>query len=122
MGAIVFACIILGTSIGILLTSKIDGRVIKKNDWELRHADSDQWDINWVDEWTNKIAYTTSENVWYEVWYSASRNLYKIEMGGYKPKENDKYIEVVNKMAAMRKETDLINNQRKKVDRAQTKG
>jgi hypothetical protein len=77
-------------------------------DWILYNAFSGEWTIHEVD-----FGYTTTKKCVYEVFYSPSRNLYKIKLSGYKPKKHKMYPEVARYVGKLNEELMSGNEQHK---------
>lgn len=59
------------------------------NDWKLVEVMHGEWDVEYRDRFAEKVKYT--ETSVYEIYYSSSKNEYKLEVSGYKPKEHYQY-------------------------------
>jgi len=65
------------------------------NDWKLLQVIQGEWTV------TNRGydgTYKTTETAVYEIYHSQSRNEYKLEISGYKPREHDKYVTAVARL------------------------
>ena len=61
------------------------------NDWEVIEVLRGQWNIR------TDFGKTEDYSV-YEIQYSKSKNEYRMEISGYKPKQNSVYIEAVTRL------------------------
>jgi hypothetical protein len=65
------------------------------NDWTLIEVIQGEWTV------TNRSygeSHKTTETAVYEIYYSQSKNEYKLEILGYKAKEHNKYVVVVARL------------------------
>lgn len=95
-----------GIALGIIIREVHSRYTIKvEEDWEVYDAISAKWTIE-----RDPGVITDEKFAWYEIHYSPSKDYYKLEVGGYDPKQHKMYNEVVktlrenNKMCRERKE------------------
>lgn len=92
--------------LGVLVGLKLETFTNKsKDDWEIYDTVTGKWNIK-----TPKGDDIESKYAWYEIYYSPSKDYYRLEMGGYNPQEHTTYQDVVkvlrenNEAARVRKE------------------
>ena len=62
----------------------------EEDDWEIYDAISAKWSIE-----STPGVITSEKFAWYEIYYSPSKDYYKLEVGGYDPKQHKMYNDVV---------------------------
>ena len=104
--------VIIAFLLGILVGFKFETFFDKsKSDWELYDTITGKWNLH------DSILGISNEYSWYEIYYSPSKDCYKLKMGGYNPKQHGMYNEAVkvlrenNKAARNRKEEQRKENQ-----------
>ena len=78
-------------------------KIFRKNDWIPVWTTTGNW-IYIYPEFNNQ---KETKHAYYEILFSKSRNKYKLEVGGVRPKEHSVYSEVINKL------NEFINKQNK---------
>ncbi len=83
---------ILILAFGLCIGLGIGYGITNPNDWSEVWSDIGEWTVVYAPgiERTERAVYT--------IYYSKSRNRYKLKCGGYDPKENHKYTIACNKL------------------------
>jgi hypothetical protein len=66
------------------------------NDWILIQVIQGEWNV--TNNGYNGDTYKTTETAVYEIYYSQSKNEYRLEASGYKPKEHKRYVTAVERL------------------------
>lgn len=95
-----------GIALGVLIREVyIRYSTKEEDDWEIYDAVTGKWTIK-----REGGVVTNEEFAWYEIYYSPSKDYYKLQMGGYDPKGHSIYRDVVktlrenNQAARVRKD------------------
>lgn len=87
---VIVLLLILG--LGIIIGFGIGYNTINPNDWTEVWSDIGEWEV------THAPGITRTERATYTIYYSKSRNRYKLKCIGYTPKENCIYIKACTKL------------------------
>jgi hypothetical protein len=66
------------------------------DDWTLIQVIQGEWNV--TNRGHNDETYKTTETAVYEIYHSQSKNEYRLEVSGYKPKEHNKYVDAVTRL------------------------
>lgn len=77
-----------------------------QSDWRLVEVMHGEWDVEYRDDFYEK--YTVTKTSIYEIYYSPSKNEYKLQISGYKPKEHSQYITATKRANQLQNESKVI--------------
>lgn len=87
------------------MLNKLLNWLFPEPDWVLIEVIQGEWIVT---NRTNFGKYKSAETSIYEFYYSKSKNEYKLEISGYKPKEHDEYITAIKRLNELKNESKII--------------
>lgn len=88
------------------MLNKIIKYFFPQSDWGLVEVMQGEWTVEYTNGYGEKNKCT--ETSVYEIYYSPSKNEYKVNVSGYKPKEHYGYIKAVKRANELKNESQII--------------